>query len=144
MNVKDYRRFFASVFRTEIPATGPLKIDTRKIFEIRRRQRLTNTSRHSSLMTTFTKHSCKACLRATQKTLFYRLRKFFNQVRQSFFGQTYITYEQDLQTYCILSIFQVLKYNSESWSDVPLWGAGSQCWGPLTWAQLSPSPGTRL
>jgi hypothetical protein len=32
MIFKDYRRLSASFFRTEIPATGPLKIDTRKIF----------------------------------------------------------------------------------------------------------------
>ncbi len=39
---------------------------------------------------------------------------------------------------------QEFKYNGEPRSHIPLRGAASQRWGPLTWAQLSVSPGTQV
>jgi hypothetical protein len=70
MLFKDYRRLSVSVFRTGIAGTGPLKMDTGKIFKIRRGQKLTNTSRHNPFKDGVNETSRKACHRPHTKYFF--------------------------------------------------------------------------
>jgi hypothetical protein len=51
----------------------------------------------------------------------------FNQVRQSFLGLILLIDRTFKLMYTLNILFQVLEHNSESRSDIPLRGAGSQC-----------------